>query len=308
MPFPIEDKLVIAIASSALFDLSESDLIYRQKGEEEYRKFQRENESVVLAPGVAFPFIKRLLSVNRDHIDEPVEVILLSRNDADTGLRVFNSIEHYGLPITRAGFLQGQSPWRYIKPFNASLFLSANEQDVKEAIMANMPAGRVLDSTINDDPKDTELRVAFDFDGVLADDASEQVFQEKGLEEFQKSERSHAKEALSAGPMKELLAKIAALQKRELQKKQEDPSYEPKIKTAIITSRNAPAHARLVHTLRQWGIAVDATFMLGGMDKARILAEFRPHIFFDDQLGHLKSGVVPCVHVPFGIANVAPTA
>ena len=201
MPFEIDQKLVVAVASSALFDLGEADRVFRHQGEDAYRRYQREHEDEVLERGVAFAFVKRLLSFNRSPDDSPVEVVLLSRNDPDTGLRVFNSIEAYGLDITRAAFLNGNPPFRYIPDFNASIFLSANEHNVEEAIMAGYPAGLVLDSVINDDSDDVELRVAFDFDGVLADDAAEQVFQSNGLEAFQRSETEQADIPHDTGPL-----------------------------------------------------------------------------------------------------------
>ena len=302
MPFQIEQKLVVAIASSALFDLGEADRVFRQQGEDAYRRYQREHEDEVLERGVAFPFIKRLLSFNRSPDDSPVEVVLLSRNDPDTGLRVFNSIEAYGLDITRAAFLNGNPPFRYIPDFNASIFLSANERNVEEAIMAGYPAGLVLDSVINDDSDDVELRVAFDFDGVLADDSAEQVFQSDGLEAFQRSESEQADIPHDTGPVQELFVKIARLQEIEKARAATAQHYERRLKVAIITSRNAPSHKRVVTSLRAWGITVDQTFFLGGMDKSRILKTFRPHIFFDDQKLHLDSAtaVAPCVHVPVG--------
>jgi 5'-nucleotidase len=306
MPFPIEQKLVVAVASSALFDLSESQAVFLEKGEKAYREHQREKESEVLKQGVAFPFIQRLLRLNRPaENDEPVEVILLSKNDPDTGLRVMNSIEHYGLPISRAAFLRGGDPFRYIKPFNASLFLSADEKNVKEAIMRGLPAGRVLASTYTDDPNDHELRVAFDFDGVIVDDEAERIFQIDGLETFHKSELKKALEPHNPGPLKRLLEEIGRIHQREVARAEVDPSYKPVIQIAIITSRNAPAHKRMVTTLRSWGIDIDQTFFLGGMDKGRILAEFKPHLFFDDQMTHAgpAAGTVPSVHVPFGVIN-----
>ena len=302
MPFEIEQKLVVAIASSALFDLGEADRVYRTRGQAAYRAYQHEHENDVLAPGVAFAFIKRLLSFNIGVDDSPVEVILLSRNDPDTGLRVFNSIEAHGLDITRAAFLNGSAPFSYIPGFNASLFLSANASDVEEAIMAGYPAGLVLDSVLNDDSDDVELRVAFDFDGVLTDDDAEKVFQAQGLEAFHQSETEMAETPHPAGPLQELLIKIAQLQELDKERAKTPPVSEPRLKVAIITSRNAPAHKRVVTSLREWGITVDQTFFLGGMDKARILEIFRPHIFFDDQKLHLDAGaaVAPCVHVPVG--------
>jgi 5'-nucleotidase len=306
MPFPIEDKLVVAVASSALFDLADSHVVYVRQGVQAYRAHQRDNEQKNLPPGVAFPFIRRLLSLNRPG-DEPVEVILLSRNDPDTGLRVMNSIQAYNLPISRAAFVSGRDPFRYVRAFNASLFLSADEDNVQEAMLKGLPAGRVLSAvTYADDPEDGELRIAFDFDCVLADDEAELVFQLGDLEQFQQHEVAKALEPHNPGPLKRLLEEIGRVQQREIARAELDKAYKPVIRTAIITSRNAPAHTRMVTTLRAWGIRVDETFFLGGMDKRRILAEFKPHLFFDDQMTHAgpASGIVPSVHVPFGPTNL----
>ncbi len=302
--YPIDKKLVIGIASSALFDLSESDDVFTTKGEDEYRKYQREHQDDTLQPGVAFAFIKRLLSLNSDK-SQPVEVVLLSRNDPDTGLRVRKSIEHYGLDITRAVYVAGRTPYRYIPAFNVCLFLSANEKDVKEAIMANYPAGQVVGDCHTDDPDDKELRIAFDFDGVLADDEAERVYRDGGLVQFHSSERAKAATPHSPGPLFQLVIRIAELQKLERAKALEEPGYEPKIRIAIITARNAPADERMITTLRHFGITVDETFLLGGIPKENILKIFKPHIFFDDQRIHLDAscGIVPCVHIPFGIRN-----
>ena len=298
----IEQKLVVAIASSALFDLGEADRVFEQHGEDAYRQYQREHEDEILKHGVAFPFVKRLLLFNRSTNDSPVEVVLLSRNDSDTGLRVFNSIEEYKLDITRAAFLNGDPPFPYIPAFNASIFLSADKDSVKEAIMEGHPAGLVLKSVLKDE-SDDELRVAFDFDGVLADDAAEQVFQSKGLEAFHQSESEQADIPHNKGPLQKLFVEIAKLQEVEKTRAESAQGYKRKLKVAIITSRNAPSHKRVVTTLREWGITVDQTFFLGGVDKSRILKIFRPHIFFDDQKSHLESAtaVAPCVHVPVRI-------
>lgn len=307
MTYPIESKLVIAIASSALFDLRESDAVFQRDGEERYRQYQREHQDNVLAPGVAFPFIRRLLSLNAaTEGDQPVEVILLSRNDPDTGLRVFNSIQSHGLAITRGAFVTGKSPYRYAAAFNASLFLSANEKDVREAMLAGQPSGLVLSSLFEDSMSDDQLRVAFDFDGVLADDEAEIVYHETGkLSDFHAAEEAKVLKAHNPGPLKELLQKIAQLQRRERQRSESDKSYESRIRVAIVTARNAPSHKRMVTTLREWGIQADETFFLGGIEKRRVLEVFQPHIFFDDQRIHLDSaaGLVPSVHIPFGIKN-----
>ena len=308
MAYSVENKLVIAIASSALFDLSESDCVYRDRGTEAYRRYQRENEKVVLPRGVAFPLIQRLLGLNgATEPDRLVEVVLLSRNDPDTGLRVFNSIQHYGLDISRAAFVSGKTPYRYLTAFNAALFLSANEADVKEAVLRGAPAGQVLPTDFVDDGT-AELRIAFDFDGIIADDSAEAIFKSSGLEAFQSSEAKAAAVPMPAGPLSQFFREVAKVQGRERAKQEADPGYEPRVRIAIVTARNAPAHERVVTTLREWGIRVDESFFLGGIDKARILAEFQPHIFFDDTLSHVQgaSRLVPSVHVPFGVAN-APT-
>ena len=202
----------------------------------------------------------------------------------------------------RAAFLSGSAPFRYIPDFNASVFLSANAHNVEEAIMAGYPAGLVLDSVINDDSDDVELRVAFDFDGVLADDSADKVFRSGGTEAFQRSESAQADVPHDAGPLPEFFVKIAKLQEIEKARAASARGYEPRLKVAIITSQNAPSHKRVLTSLRDCGITVDQTFFLGGMDKSRILRTFRTHIFFDDQKLHLDGAAAapPCVHVPVG--------
>lgn len=307
MAFPIEQKLVIAVASSALFDLSESDRVFRESGEEEYRRYQREHENDHLVPGVAFPLVQRLLRLNGPRADDqPVEVILLSRNDPDTGLRVIKSIESFKLPISRAAFVKGRSPFRYLEAFNASLFLSGNQEDVRMAVARGAPAGQVLPTDFVDDSTESELRIAFDFDGIIADDSAEAIFKSSGLAAFHAAETEAATVPIPGGPLSKFFRELAKLQQRELSRKVADPEYEPRLRIAIITARNAPAHERVVTTLRGWGIHIDEVFFLGGIEKARILKEFRPHIFFEDQLSHLESAsrLFPCVHVPFGVANL----
>jgi len=304
MPYPIDQKLVVAVASSALFDLSDSHRVYKERGVDAYRKYQEAHIDSTLSKGVAFPFIKRLLNLNRIFTEEqPIEVILLSRNSPETGLRVFRSIQHYNLDITRAGFFSGNAPYKYLPAYNATLFLSANEEDVRAACDCGFAAGRVLNSKMEDD-EDEQLRIAFDFDGVVANDDAEKIFQEKGIDAFHAAESNKAQMPLQPGLLANLFAKIAALQYLELNKQEKAPEYQRIVKTAIITARNAPAHERLVNTLKNWGVDVDEVFFLGGIDKSRILDIMRPHIFFDDQLGHLSHVKnIPAVHIPFGITN-----
>jgi 5'-nucleotidase len=307
MPYPIEHKLVIGIASSALFDLTASHQVYLEGGAEVYRNYQQQQIDTVLGKGVAFPFIRRFLSINQHHPQSsPVEVVLFSRNSPETGLRVMNSIAHYGLDISRACFLTGESPYRYLPAFNTSLFLSANEEDVRRALDANFPAGLVLPSRTEDDEADGELRIAFDFDGVIADDESETVFKRNNdVGEFHAHETARVAIPHQPGPLADLFRKLSLMQQLEDEAQRADPAYKKILRIAIITARSAPAHERVVTTLKSWGVSANETFFLGGMEKARVLSIFRPHMFFDDQLSHLQSpaGNIPMVHIPFGIAN-----
>lgn len=309
MPYELKSRLVIGLASSALFDLEESDKVFRLKGEEAYRDYQRENQNKPLPHGVAFSFIRRLLSLNQlNPEDPPVEVILLSRNDPDTGLRVMKSIEFHGLPMTRAVFLQGQSPHAYIPALNISLFLSANELDVKQAMNAGYPAGQVLRTLAYDDPDDNELRIALDFDGVLADDEAEAIYQKtKDLMDFHDHETSLVNTPHNPGPLAEFLKKISRIQKLEQAKKNADPTYSPILDISIVTARNAPSHERVINTMRSWDIMVNKAFFLGGIEKKALLEVLNPHIFFDDQRLHLDpaASVLPSVHIPFGAINKA---
>lgn len=306
MAYPIDHKLVIAVSSSALFDLSESDAIFRSEGAKAYKEFQEKNLTNILSKGVAFPFIRRFLNVNKRFPDEmPVEVVLLSRNSATTGKRVFRSIAHYGLNISRAIFMEGKSPYEYIPAFNASLFLTANEGDVSKAIQAGYPAGVVLPSKVVDDESEQELRIAFDFDGVIADDESEAIYKGGDLPEFHNYEVANSHIPHEPGPLADLFKKLSFMQKLEDREQEKNPSYRRIIRTSIVTARNAPAHERVVTTLEAWGVSANETFFLGGMKKDRILSILKPHMFFDDQKSHLESeaGDIPMVHIPFGIAN-----
>jgi 5'-nucleotidase len=307
LTYDLSNKLVIGVASSAVFDLSDSDQVFKQQGEEAYRRFQEKHLNDPLKPGIAFPFVSRLLSLNDlTGPDSPlVEVILLSRNDPDTGLRVMKSIEHHKIAISRAIFTQGLSPYQYIPALNISLFLSANQLDVQSAIKAGYPAGHVLDSVFNDDESDIALRIAFDFDGVLASGESEAVYQKDGLSGFVNHEVKNAVLPHSPGPLKNFLVGVSKIQSFEESHKKTHPDYLNRIRVSIVTARNAPAHERALYTLKSWGVMVNDAFFLGGIDKASVLSVLKPHIFFDDQVGHVNSAreVVPSVHVPFGEIN-----
>jgi len=306
MAYPIEKKLVVGISSNALFDLKKEDDIFLNKGLEAYRNYQIDNKTKILEKGVAFPFIKRFLNINKTYTEEkPIEVVLLSKNSPETGIRIFNSIKHYDLDITRATFMSGKSSYEYIPAFNISLFLSTNKDDVDLAIKSNFAAGRVLRTKVTDDSGIKELRVAFDFDGVLADDEAEKVYKSDGIEKYYEYESKHSQEELNTGPLADFFKKLSFFQKLESKKEMENPNYEKILKTAIITARNAPAHERAVNTLKKWGVTVDEMFLLGGVEKKRILEVMKPHLYFDDQLVHLDEKMldIPLVHIPFGISN-----
>lgn len=308
MPYSLENRLVVGIASSALFDLEASDEVFRSQGEDAYRTYQEQNIDNPLAPGVAFPFIKRLLSLNdlSDSWEDPlVEVIILSRNDPDTGLRVMKSVYHHQLAITRAIFMQGKSPYKFMPVLHMSLFLSANPTDVTEAMGRGLPAGRVLPSAYVEDDADADLRIAFDFDGVLADDASERVMQAEGLDRFHAHESAKVVTPHAPGPLRDFLGQINQIQRREEARRATDSDYRIRLHVSIVTARNAPSHERAVASLKAWGVTVNDAFFLGGIDKGIILGMLKPHIFFDDQHNHLMSTsqVAPSVHIPFGVVN-----
>ncbi|MCU1724841.1 5'-nucleotidase [Pseudomonas sp. 5P_5.1_Bac1] len=291
------DKLVVAISSRALFDLSESHRLYLAEGVEAYRQYQIEHEDEYLEPGDAFLLVEKLLGLNAALGQQRVEVILVSRNSADTGLRVFNSIEHYGLGISRAAFAGGRSPYPYLAAFGCHLFLSTDADDVRSALEAGFAAATILSGGARRDAI-TELRIAFDGDAVLFSDESERVYQSDGLEAFQASERQSARDPLRGGPFKPFLAALNQLQ-------QEFPSGACPIRTALVTARSAPAHERVIRTLREWDIRLDESLFLGGLDKSAFLEAFAADVFFDDQAGHCDraSRVVATGHVPHGISN-----
>jgi len=313
MAYELEHRLVIGVASSALFDLTASDAVFRSEGEDVYRAYQEAHLAIPLEPGVAFPFIRRLLSLNdlSDPSDPLVEVIVLSHNDPDTGLRVMESIEYHKLSITRAVFMQGRSPYKFMPAFSMSLFLSANEADVRQAVEAGLPAGRVMGSPAVDDDSG-DLRIAFDFDAVLASDESERVMKESGesLQAFREHEVEKAALPLAPGPLKDFLEKLNIIQRREEERRVVDMNYRIRVHVALVTARNAPAHRRAVETLKKWGLRVNDAFFLGGVEKRLVLEILKPHIFFDDQLRHIEgaSQVVPSVHIPYGVRNPEPMA
>ena len=307
MPYPIHRKLVVGVSTNALFDLELEDRIFKEQGVEAYKKYQIENQNVLLKKGVAFPFIRRFLNINNIFPEEePVEVVLLSKNSPETALRALKSIEHYGLNISRGAFTSGMSPYQYIPAYNISLFLSTNLADVDNAIKSNFPAGHILKTEIEDDETDCELRIAFDFDGVLASDEAEKIYQETHeLKKFHEHEEINSATPLPQGLMCDFFKKLSYFQKLESIILSKDNNYKKVLRTAIITARNAPSHKRAINTLSSWGVDVDEMFFLGGIEKRRILEVLKPHLYIDDQIVHLDRNLldIPLVHIPFGIIN-----
>jgi 5'-nucleotidase len=297
MPRPsLAGKLVVAISSRALFDLNESHRIYTESGVDAYHRYQVAHEDEVLAPGPAFALVKKLLLLNRSD-NQYVEVILLSRNSADTGLRVFNAIKHYGLDISRAAFTKGEPTSRYVPAFGAHLFLSADTDDVRRVLTDGYAAATIVPSTVGKN-ETNDLRIAFDGDAVLFSDEAERVYQKSGLAAFSQSETDAALQPLSGGPFKEFLAGLHRIQS-------DFAADQSPIRTALVTARSAPAHERVIRTLRAWNIRIDEALFLGGLDKGEFLRAFGADIFFDDQHTHIESAArhVATGHVPHGILN-----
>jgi len=276
-------------------------------GVDEFRAYQKMHRKDIPKPGAAFPFIERLLNLNTIYEEEhPIEVVILSRNHADAGLRVMDAVEHYKLEITRSFFLAGQLPYPYITSIGAVLYLSTNKAEVETAVQQGFPAGYVLPCETMPSKEDKQLRIAFDFDGVIASDEAEIIYKEtNNLDMFHEHEKQFRDMPLRSGPLMPLLMKIAEFQKLERKKAQNMKEYTQMLRIAIVTARNAPSHERMINTLASAGIDADELFLLGGIEKKRVLDVLKPHIFFDDQLGHLESASAstPSVHIPFGIAN-----
>lgn len=298
MTSQFENKLVVAISSSALFDLTESHEVYQSQGLKAYAEFQIAHEDEPLERGDAFPLVEKLLRINQLLEPEPrVEIILLSRNSADTGLRIFNSIQHFDLDITRAAFCGGESPYRYVSSFGCHLFLSTHAEDVRQALNSGVAAATILPSKTKQS-SNGQLRIAFDGDAVLFSDESEKIFKTDGLAAFTKNEQASASLPMSRGPFKTFLAVLHEIQSEF------SPGKCP-IRTALITARSAPTHERVIRTLRNWKIRIDESVFLGGLNKSEFLKAFDADIFFDDQDGHCQSARkhVPTGHVPSGIVN-----
>jgi len=300
MPVSLQGKLVVALSSRALFDFEEENLVFEGRDDRAYMSLQLERLDHIAKPGVAFPLVRKLLAFNTPESSR-VEVVILSRNDPVSGLRVFRSARAHELPIERGVFTRGRSPYRYLKPLGSVLFLSANEADVRNALDAGVPAARVYpDSARAAEQYPNEVRIAFDGDAVLFSDEAERVFQADGLNAFIAHETEHVASPLPPGPFKPLLQAL-----HRLQQASEGPAP-MRLRTALVTARSAPAHERAVRTLMQWGLEVDEAMFLGGLDKGEFLREFEPDFFFDDQTGHCDSASLfaPTGHVASGISNL----
>lgn len=299
MPATLEGQLVVAISSRALFDFEAENQVFEQSDDRAYMQLQLQRLDQPAAPGVAFSLVQKLLSFNND-AEQRVEVVILSRNDPVSGMRVFRSAQHYGLPIQRGVFTRGEAPWRYLRPLRANLFLSTHLSDVRDALDAGVPAAQVYPQSVHaSDAHPNEVRIAFDGDAVLFSDEAERVFQAEGLSAFQHHEASKASQPLAGGPFKPLLEALHRLQS--------EGTAQMRLRTALVTARSAPAHERAIRTLMDWHIEVDEAMFLGGLPKGEFLREFEPDFFFDDQTGHIESAAqhVPAGHVAAGVANQA---
>jgi 5'-nucleotidase len=297
LPYSVEGKLVVAISSRALFDFEDENRVFERDGEPAYIALQYARLDVPAREGVAFPLVKKLLAFNTPG-QSRVEVVVLSKNDPVSGLRVFRSAKVAGLNIERGVFTRGRSPYHYLEPLKANLFLSANETDVMGALEAKVPAARVYPESAQAASRHAdEVRIAFDGDAVLFSDEAERIYQRDGLDAFTQHETARALQPLPPGPFKPLLEALHRLQSEK--------NSSVRIRTALVTARSAPAHERAVRTLMEWNIAVDEAMFLGGLDKGAFLKSFEPDFYFDDQHGHVDSArvYVAAGHVPFGVAN-----
>ena len=298
MALDLDNKLVVGISSRALFDLEEENRIFEEQGLAAYEEYQIAHEKDVLKPGTAFPLVKALHKLNSGD-ERLTEIIVMSKNSTNTSLRVFHSIEAYGLDISRAALVSGASIAPYLGAFKTDLFLSADEQDVQEAINANFAAGIICAHDglpLSADEPIPQIRIAFDGDAVIFSDESERIYQKEGLAAFTEHERQNAQNPLAEGPFAKLLKTISYVQKQFEGREAELP-----IRTALVTARNAPAHERVIRTLRAWNVRIDEVFFLGGIRKSEVLKAFGAHIFFDDQSVHTEpaSKLVPAARVPY---------
>lgn len=297
MPIDFLDILVIGVSSRALFDLEQENDVFKYQGIQAFKEYQLENEETILKPGAAFYLVKSLLQLNKIANKQIVEVVVMSRNSPETGLRVLNSIEEYGLEITRVAFTGGEPLSPYIDAFDVDLFLSKDAKDVQTVIDSKQSAAALLYAPPTSfTPDDARVRIAFDADAVLFSDESEFRYKTEGMEAFHKYEKEHENDPLSEGPFAKLLIKLSKIQEHFPMRVEYSP-----LRLAIVTARNAPSHKRVIKTLRKWNVYVDEVYFLGGLSKDKVLQAFGAHIFFDDQETHLApaSKVVPSAKVPY---------
>lgn len=297
MAMTLDGKLVVAISSRALFDFEAENHLFDQGDDQAYMTLQLQRLDEPASPGVALSLVQKLLRFNTPDYQR-VEVVILSRNDPVSGLRVFRSVQSHGLTVERGVFTRGREPYRYLRPLQANLFLSANPSDVQAALALGFPAATVATHAVRATASyPDEVRIAFDGDAVLFSDEAERVYQSSGLPAFQQHEQDKATLPLPDGPFKPLLAALHRLQKAG--------SERMRLRTALVTARSAPAHERAIRTLMDWNIQVDEAMFLGGLPKGEFLREFEPDFFFDDQTGHIESAArhVPAGHVASGVSN-----
>lgn len=297
MPVSFSETLVVGISSRALFDLEEENRLFQEQGVFEYRKLQKEREGRVLEPGTGFYVVKALLNLNSLSKDRLVEVIVMSKNSPETGIRVLNSIQHYQLDITRSAFTGGESLHEYMEAFEVDLFLSKEEAEVQRVIDSGIAsAALIYEPPEGFKPETSTVRIAFDADAVLFSDESEQIYKSQGIAAFHANEKANERKALKEGPHAKLLKMLATIQKKMHTGVELSP-----LRLAIVTARNSPSHMRVINTLREWDVYIDEAFFLGGISKDQVLKAFKAHIFFDDQDAHLKPAMklVPSARVPY---------
>jgi len=299
MPQDLSETLVIAVSSRALFDLEKENRIFEKEGLEAYTRYQKENEARLLEPGTSFPLIEAFLKLNEKLGEHLVEVVIMSQNNPQTGLRIMNSIDFYNLGITRAAFSGGEPIAPYLEAFSVDLYLSKNDDDVQEAVDHGIAAAQIYSLPEAFNPDTDEIRIAFDGDAVIFSEDSEVIFQQQGLDAFLEHEKVFASIPLPEGPFGKVLKTLSRIKKLS-------PPEKPLIRIALVTARDRPAHERVILTLRSWGVDVDEAYFLGGLSKSHVLKAFNAHIFFDDQEKHTDgaSEFVPSARVPHKTGSV----
>ncbi|XP_077092771.1 5'-nucleotidase, cytosolic IB a [Siphateles boraxobius] len=304
------NAVTIAVSSRTLFNMVKERKVFEEEGLERYVAHQLELEDQLFTPGVSFPFVKALMNVNArlrelyPDSEELFDIVLMTNNHAQVGVRLINSINHYDLNIERFCMTGGESPIGYLKAYMTNLYLSKDSEKVQEAIEEGIAAATMFTCDSENELSDTQLRVAFDGDAVLFSDESEIIVKEHGLDNFFKHEKEFENKPLAQGPLKCFLEALGKLQRKFYAK---DQRINCPIRTYLVTARSAAsAGARVLKTLRSWGLEVDEALFLAGAPKGPILHKIRPHIFFDDQMFHIEGaqelGTI-AAHVPYGIGQ-----